>query len=218
MPVWDSQKVRFDNLKIIGFRANSDGIDIYNSVDVTVNNCFIRSLDDLVVIKSYLKDTKRVTVENCVMFNGLAHPLEIGYELYGGEVSDILWRNCDVIHDQGREWTFGIRNWGNSAVSNVVYENIRIEECAPNNWLIKLSLNEFHDFAFNTTGYGTLQNVLFKDIDIKSANGWPVILMEGYNASHTIDGVTFQNVRINGQPLTQQRIQSNAFIKNVQFK
>jgi hypothetical protein len=221
MPVWDSQNVRFDNLKIIGFRANSDGIDIYNSTDVTVNNCYIRSLDDLVVIKAFLKDTRRVTVENCVFFNQLAHPFEIGSELYGAAVSDIVWRNCDVIHDQGREWTFRIMNSGDSEVSNVTYENIRVEECAPNNRLISLGLNFGHDGyhppSYASPEYGKIRNVLFKDITVKSDQPLQVIL-DGHDVVHTIDGVTFRNVRINGQPLTRQGVQSNEFVYNLKFE
>lgn len=51
IPIRRSQKVTVENVKLIGYRANSDGIDICNSQDVTVKNCFIRTLDDLVVLR-----------------------------------------------------------------------------------------------------------------------------------------------------------------------
>jgi len=44
--------VTVKNVKLLGYRANSDGIDICNSRDVTVDGCFIRTLDDLIVVKS----------------------------------------------------------------------------------------------------------------------------------------------------------------------
>lgn len=52
MPVRRSDRVRIDDVKIIGFRANSDGIDLCNSRDVVVRDCFIRTSDDLVVVKA----------------------------------------------------------------------------------------------------------------------------------------------------------------------
>lgn len=40
------------NVKLLGYRANSDGIDICNSRNVTVQGCFVRTLDDLIVVKT----------------------------------------------------------------------------------------------------------------------------------------------------------------------
>ena len=52
IPIRQSDRVTVKNVKLLGYRANSDGIDICNSRDVTVDSCFIRTLDDLIVVKS----------------------------------------------------------------------------------------------------------------------------------------------------------------------
>lgn len=52
IPIRRSDRVTVKNVKLLGYRANSDGIDICNSRDVTVEGCFIRTLDDLIVIKT----------------------------------------------------------------------------------------------------------------------------------------------------------------------
>ena len=52
MPIRQSDRVTVKNVKLLGYRANSDGIDICNSRDVTVEDCFIRTLDDLIVVKT----------------------------------------------------------------------------------------------------------------------------------------------------------------------
>ena len=39
----DCNNVHIDNIKLFGHRANSDGIDINSSVDVLVENCFLRT-------------------------------------------------------------------------------------------------------------------------------------------------------------------------------
>ena len=48
----NSENVDISNVKILGYRANSDGVDICNSRNVAVHGCFIRTLDDLIVIKT----------------------------------------------------------------------------------------------------------------------------------------------------------------------
>ena len=52
VPIKRSDNVHVDNIKIFGRRGNSDGVDISSSRDVLVENCFMRTLDDLVVVKS----------------------------------------------------------------------------------------------------------------------------------------------------------------------
>ncbi len=52
IPIRGSDRVTIRNVKLLGYRANSDGIDVCNSRDVTVEDCFIRTLDDLIVVKT----------------------------------------------------------------------------------------------------------------------------------------------------------------------
>ena len=94
------------NVKLLGYRANSDGIDICNSRDVTVEGCFIRTLDDLIVVKTDQGqgEARRIVARDCVLWNEVAHALSIGAELREN-VDDVLFTDCDVIHDKGREWT-----------------------------------------------------------------------------------------------------------------
>lgn len=71
------------NLQIFGCRASSDGIDVCNSRDVTIDGCFIRTLNDLIVVKS---DTEQgqvhhVLAKNRVLWNQAADALSVGAEL-----------------------------------------------------------------------------------------------------------------------------------------
>ena len=70
IPIRRSEKVKIDNLKLLGSRANSDGLDICNSRQVEVKDCFIRTLDDLVVVKSDKGqgEVHDVTVTGCVLW------------------------------------------------------------------------------------------------------------------------------------------------------
>ena len=64
---------------------------------------------------------------NCVLWNEVAHALSIGAELRE-DVEDVLFTDCDVIHDKGREWTLRVYHCDSARISNVRFENLRIEE------------------------------------------------------------------------------------------
>jgi polygalacturonase len=100
---------------------------------VKINDCFIRTKDDNIVIKAHLDYPKEVAVddvlvENCVFWNALwGNALEIGFELNAAEIKNIVFRNCDVIHVEAGA-VISIHNAGTGHVKNVVFENIRIED------------------------------------------------------------------------------------------
>ena len=109
VPMRRCDRVTVTDLKILGSRPNSDGIDICNSRDVTVDGCFSRTLDDLIVVKADKGqgEVHRVLVRNCVLWNQVAHALSVGRELREN-VDDVRFENCDVIHDTGRGWTLRV--------------------------------------------------------------------------------------------------------------
>ncbi|MDR0575875.1 MAG: hypothetical protein LBG96_17940 [Tannerella sp.] len=210
VPLWESQDVLIDNLKIIGYRANSDGIDIENSSRVTVNDCFIRTLDDLVVIKSFEgSKTGDITIRKCVLWNQLAHALSIGAELRT-DVDGIVFRDCDIIHDQGREWLLRVFHCDASLIGNVLFENIRIEESQR---FISLWIGQ--ERYTNGKAGGNIRNVVFKNIE---ADGNLPIELTGYDPAHKVDNVLFQNVVMNGRNLTLQDVKANDFVTNITVK
>ena len=83
IPIRQSDRVTVRNVKLLGYRANSDGIDICNSCDVTVEHCFIRTLDDLIVVKADQGqgEVKRIVARDCLLWNQVAHALSVGAEL-----------------------------------------------------------------------------------------------------------------------------------------
>ena len=58
--------VTIDNLKIVGARANNDGISIQSSDNVKIKNSFIRTWDDGIVVKNYAagRYSHDITAEN----------------------------------------------------------------------------------------------------------------------------------------------------------
>jgi len=209
IPIRRCDRVTVRNVKLIGYRANSDGIDICNSRDVTVENCFIRTLDDLIVVKSDKGqgEVKRIVAKGCVLWNQVAHALSVGAELREN-VDDVLFTDCDVIHDQGREWSLRVYHCDAARVSNVRFENIRIEEARRciSVWIGKAVWSRDPE-------RGHIQGVVFKDI---RAAGTPLtVQLVGGDEGHLVEDVLFQDVVLNGKPLTRDVVQTNAFVKNL---
>ncbi len=209
IPIRRSDHVTVRNAKLLGYRANSDGIDICNSNDILVEDCFIRTLDDLIVVKTDKGQGQagRIVARNCVLWNEVAHALSIGAELREN-VDDVLFTDCDVIHDKGREWTLRVFHCDSSRITNVRFENIRIEE-SPR--LISLWIGTF--VWTRDTERGHIQSVVFKDI---SASADPLrIELKGFDETHKVTDVQFRNVRVNGHQLMRDDVKSNDFVTNV---
>ena len=209
VPIRRSDRVKVENVKLLGYRANSDGIDICNSRDIAVKGCFIRTLDDLIVIKTDKGQGKSrgIVAQDCVLWNEVAHALSVGAELRE-DVEDVVFKNCDVIRDKGREWSLRIYHSDSARISNVRFEDIRIEETSR---LISLWINKA--FWSRDGDRGHISDVVFDNI---SAVGSPLrIELQGFDSAHCIENVRFSDVRVNGNKLSAGDIKTNAFIKNV---
>jgi len=210
IPIRESDNVRISNVKLIGYRANSDGIDICNSRNVTVWNCFIRTLDDLIVVKTPRGgkgEAKHIVAKGCVLWNQVAHALSIGAEITS-DIDDVLFTDCDVIHDQGREWSLRIYHMDAARVSNVRFENIRIEESLKciSLWIDKAVWSSDKE-------QGHIEGVTFKNI---RASGAPLTVeLKGFDEGHSIGNVFFRDVVLNGKALSRDMILTNGFVKNV---
>ena len=206
VPVDCSKNVVIDNIKLLGRRANSDGIDICSSENVWVKNCFIRTIDDLVVLKTPrgMKDMKHIKVEKCVLWNQMAHPLSIGAEITQ-PIDDVLFTDCDIIHDIGREWALRVYHTDKALVTNVRFDNIRIEEC---NRLMSVWTTDLEP--------GRIDGVTFSEITAFGKK--PAIEVVGYDKTHRVKNILFENVKVNGKPLIRDNVKINEFSDNVIIK
>ncbi len=234
LPVKCSDGVHIDNIKLTGWRGNADGVDISNSRDVLVENSFFRTYDDLVVIKSYkgFGEVRNIHVRKCVLWSELAHALSIGAEV-AENVSNVLFEDCDVIHDVGRETALRVYHCDSALISDVTFQNIRIEEARR---LISMWIGRTR--WTHTEERGHIKNITFRDITATSApidptltgfqdgTDWkPYIIkdhasleIEGFDEGHIVDGVVFENIIIDGKKLDPKGVMQNEFVKNVIYR
>ncbi len=204
----DCNQVHIDNLKIFGHRANSDGIDITACIDVLVENCFLRTWDDLIVVKTYrgvTQEARHIHVRRCVLYNEIAHALSVGAEITRN-VEDVLFEDCDVIGDHGREWTLRIYHTDAATVKNVRFENIRIEES------VQFASLWINSAVWTTdTARGHIEDVVFRNITVNNS-GYQLhkdFEFLGYDAHHAIKNVLIENVVINGRKVIPEDIRIN---------
>ena len=202
-----SKNVMYSNLKIISDNDWDDGIDIVGSQNVLVNNCFIRTKDDCIAVKSgtnyFTKfnssfTVNNVVIQNSIMWNGAwGNALEIGFETRSDTIKNVTFKNCDVIHAEGPEGTFTIHNGDRAIVQNILYENIRVEDSQ--GWLIDFKILESQ--YTKDKQRGKIEDVVFKDIQVEGEH-FPYSQLQGFDAQHQIKNVMLDNFYIHGKKIT----------------
>ena len=118
------------NSKVTGlWKYNTDGIDFFNCRNVNVKKCFVRSFDDSLCLKGITafsdKNVENVLVEDCVFWCSWGLTCEIGVASACEEIKNVIFRNCDLIHNCNVCLDISDGQW--AYVHNVKYENINIE-------------------------------------------------------------------------------------------
>ena len=205
----DCEDVHVRNLHELGQVISSDGIDVVGSRRVTIEGCFLRNNDDCVVMKSlpldrYLpaggrdtcRDVEDVLIKDCTFWNDPAgNVMEIGFECCTAHMRRITFRHIDVLAAHGQGAVFSIHNGDRAAISDVLFEDVRIEHFYES--LVDLRI--FPSRYSQDEERGQIRNVTFRDVQaIPDLYNTPS-LIGGYDAAHTVSGVHFENFRLGNQ-------------------
>jgi hypothetical protein len=241
--IFGCSRVDIANVKLVGlWRYNADGIDVCNSQDVAVHDCFVRSYDDALVVKGLksgfdTRAVRNVRFSRCVLWCDWGRAMEIGAETCAPEIADVSFEDCDIVRTT--DIAMDIQHGDRAAIHDIRFQNIRVE-IDPTNPQPRLQKSpgetypgndrEAHCPALMTlviyrTSYskdgerGTLRHVLFKDIDVASVHQ-PPSSFRGFDPEHGVDGVTIENLRLNGQPVreaTTARLAIGPHVRAVRF-
>ena len=231
MSIFNCKDIHIDNVKIVGhWRYNTDGIDVVNTENVLIENCFIRSFDDTITVKAiydYPKPIQNIVVDNCVMWCGWGKNCELGVETAGVEYKDIIFRNCDLIHNS--MGAMCVSNGNQADMHDVLFENINIEfqsdtmlevvqfdenqeydgygKMMPPS-LIKNLVNPFAIRIRNketierkrSDRLGDIHDITYRNINIytDSEDIKPIIMMQTCDSERIIKNFTLENFYING--------------------
>ena len=220
-----SKHVVYDNLKVVSSNDWDDGIDIVGSQHVLVNNCFIQSKDDCIAVKAgpqYFTNfssefnVNDIVIQHSVLWNGdWGNALEIGFETRADTIKNITFRNCDIIHVEGPEGTFTIHNGDRAVVTNVLYEDIRVEDS--HGWLIDFRILKSRYSKDNQRG--KIENVRFNNIHVEGEH-YPSSQILGFSDTYNIKNITLENFYIHGNRITStyDGMISSVHLENLEFK
>lgn len=222
-----------DNLKIMGWTINSDGIDPTSSSDVTINDCFVRNYDDCISIKlsyglggaSNPRGSHNITIQNCIFWTDQGRSILIGPESYSIQdktFTNINVKNIDVLYNKNydTDWAKGVLaiNLGDDAiVKDVTFEDIRVDKIGDHTNLITISILQS---PFNISPGQSIQNIKFDRITLNSSLNINNFI-EGYDQSRIISGVYFTDLKINNSYIANAasgNFQINDFTKDVSFQ
>lgn len=132
---YDSENITIKDVDIFGYRQNSDAFAICNSRNVTIDNSFCRSGDDLFDVKAAggrpEAISQNVTFTNCTAWNGKARCFGICGEVEK-DIKDVTFKDSTVVfHDA--TWNADripalaiVVEIPGGSIDNVTFENIDI--------------------------------------------------------------------------------------------
>ena len=125
------ERIVVDGIQIVNnlYSPNSDGIDITGCSDVIISNCYIKTCDDAICLKTTpdSKECRRVTVTNCII-ETLCVGLKMGCNESFKDMSDVTFSNC-VVNKSSRAVGLYVREGAH--YENIVIDNIVANTNAP---------------------------------------------------------------------------------------
>lgn len=239
-----SKGVTIDNIKTVSPEwASTDGIDIINSQDVTVTDCFLRATDDTITIKGRPEgfeeigeqpSNENIKVKSCILWNECNNAMVVGEETQAKYYKNISFEDIDVIYSYDDIYyheslydraAISIISINGADMENITWDNIRVNECER---LICLS---FIDEGYKTkidesesqVLIGNMKNVTIKNVTSNSTSKGLYanqIYLRGWDKDKKIINLNLENIVINGEKLTENSplIVKNEFIENLIIK
>ena len=183
--LFNSKNIKIRGLDIVNnlYSPNSDGIDINGSQDVMISDCYIRTCDDAICLKTspLANETKRITVTNCVM-ETLCVGLKMGASESFHDMSDIAFSNCVVF---GSSRAIGMYSFNGAVYKNINISNIVANTNAPMvlNRPIHMQVEQWTD----TTKMGGIKDVTISGFTCET---------DGRILLHAEEGATIENITL----------------------
>ncbi|SEO07272.1 Glycosyl hydrolase family 49 [Mucilaginibacter gossypiicola] len=198
-------KVNISNFKSISFEGNADGIDVFCSSNVAINNIFMRNSDDCIALYghrwNFYGNVDNVSVKNAVLWADIAHPILAGTHgdpEHPDTLRKLSFKNIDILeqheHQVDYQGCLALNAGDSNLIEEVSFEDIRIEDFREGQLL---NLRVMFNHKYNTAAGFGIRNVLFKNIRYNGSHA-NLSVIAGYNETRNIRNVTFENLSING--------------------
>jgi hypothetical protein len=231
------KRARISNVKIVGHYVNNDGIAIGGTSDAVVEDCFCHNADDSLEVKVWIPQ-RNVLFRNCVVWSDVGQSLGLACET-DADIENVVFENCTVLHstdDMASRGVIGLHLVGHGAARGFRFENIVVEDArGPRRPALKV-FNNWDDWHLNyptrpdspyellnpparNKPNGSIRDVVFRNVRVLQSRNSDVVLMAD-GAASPIEGVTFENVEINGTKLKpgDPRLKTNAWVRDVEVR
>ncbi len=204
---YDTIGGKIDNLKIITSRPNGDGISLQSCKSFKVENSFVRSWDDSLVVKNYDENSTNIRFKNVQIWTDLAQSMEIGYETNKGQkenskIEDITFEDITVLHNFHKP-VLSIHNADDALVTNIKYKNITVEDASVGQGdgtpqLIDLGIVQNSSWSA-TRDRGQISDITIDGFNVLYGNDFLPSKVEGYDDGHKVSNVTIKGLKIKGK-------------------
>lgn len=224
------QQSVYRNVKVFSYRSvwGLDGINPVSCKNFIIDDCFIRTKDDCIAVKSMERfggykandiNTDSIAVTNCLLV-GWSHAdgFTMGFEMQGGIMQNVCVKNCDILMASGQGRTGGHSGFsivcdGPATVQNIRFEDLRVEEQVEYK---NLEIIATEGRRYGTKGPGSIKGVYLKNIRWSNPNK-PFVIAGVPNS--IVEDVTFDNCYLNGKLLssTKDADFQMEFAKDIKF-
>jgi len=215
-----SNNVTIRNVKSISYYGWGDGMNVFASNNVLHDGVFCRNSDDCTTVYGtrlgYEGACKNITMKNSVLWADVAHPIFIGIHGNADEpeiLENLNYINIDILDHRETQIDYqgcmAINAGDNNLIRNVRFENIRVENFRKGQLL---NLRIFYNKKYCQAPGKGIENVLFKDITYTGDNA-EISVIAGYDENRKIKNIRFENMKINGQVISDDMPDKPGFYK-----
>lgn len=201
-----SDSVTIRNVKVISYFGWGDGMNVFSSRNVLFDRVFCRTSDDCTTVYGtrlgFEGPSSNITMQNSTLWADVAHPIFIG--IHGNAdkpeiLENLNYVNIDILDHKEKQLNYqgclAINAGDENLIRNVRFEDIRIENFRQGQ-LVNLHIF-FNEKYCKAPGRG-IENVVFKNVSY-TGNRAEISVIEGYDAQRKVRNIRFENLRINGQ-------------------
>lgn len=183
----NSEDIKINDITILNNMSipNSDGIDMYDSKNITISDCNIQAGDDAIAIVS----SSNITASNCIL-HSRSCGIRIGYNVFNHNNSGNLLFNNIIIYDSNRG--IGIFQRQKGDMENMIFSNIIISTRLHSGqwWGHGEPIHISSVPGLGSAETGVIRHIHFSNIIASSESG--ILIYASSNG--LIDDISFDNV------------------------
>ena len=220
-----SKNIKVNNFKCFSSYGASDGINTKACENVRVENSFVCSNDDALSVYAtsvdYLGSTKNYKAYNNILTSGI-HMAIHGQEFGNDEVSDVTIEKLYILNNATRcsntfyQGMLGVNAGNGVTAKNILFDTVHIEELQKNQLF---NVRVFMNPNYNKEPGRLVENVTYRNIFYTgSENAVNSAVISGSSADRVVKNLTFENVLINGKPMTDIWLEVGPYVENLVVK